>query len=74
MGYIIIDEKQLEHKLRMWNNSDYYNKAMNDVVQSKVDCSNLLKALQQEENKIDEDIKELEEKKSNIESLMRYAK
>ena len=74
MGYIIIDENLLEQKLRMWNSSDYYGKAMSDVLHSKADYSKLLEALQREEAKINENIDELVKRKNDIKLLMQYAK
>lgn len=74
MGYIIIDEEELKRRVGLWNNSSYRQDVMCDVVNSKVDYSHLLEALQQAETKIDGKIKELQEKKESVRELMKYAK
>ena len=74
MGYIIIDEEKLKEKISLWNNSNYTNQALGDVYNAKVDYAYMLKALQQEEARIDEDIKKLQLKKGDIAMLMKYAK
>ena len=74
MGYIIIDEEKLHEKISLWNNSNYTNQVLSDVYNAKADYACMLKALQQEEAKIDEDIKRLQLKKGNIAMLMKYAK
>lgn len=74
MGYIIIDEEKLRDNVGLWNNRDYRERALNDVMNARVDYSHMLKALQEAEKKIDEDIQKLQEKKNNIELLMKYAK
>ena len=74
MGYIIIDEKELEKRIDLWNNSGYREKVLSDIHNAKVDYSHMLEALQQEEKRIEEKIKELQLKKGDIAMLMRYAK
>ena len=74
MGYIIIDEEKLHEKISLWNNSNYTNQVLSDVYNAKVDYACMLKALQQEEARIDEDIKKLQLKKGDIALLMKYAK
>ena len=74
MGYIIIDEEKLEERIGRWNSGDYRSKVMSDITNAQVDYSHMLKALQQAENKIDEDIRKLEEQRKNIKLLMDYAK
>lgn len=74
MGYIIIDEEKLKEKIALWNNSSYTDKVLSDVYNAKADYACMLKALQQEEAKIDEDIKKLQLRKGDIAMLMKYAK
>lgn len=74
MGYIIIDEEKLKERISLWNNSGYNDKVLADVNSAKVDYACMLKALQQEEARIDEDIKKLQLKKGDIAMLMEYAK
>ena len=44
-----------------------------DIHSAKVDYSHMVKALQQEEEKIDEKIKQLELQKGDIATLLRWA-
>jgi hypothetical protein len=73
MGYIIIDEEKLKEKIYLWNNSNYTDKVLGDVYSSRADYACMLKALQQEEKRIDEDIKKLQLQKDDIAMLMKYA-
>lgn len=74
MGYIIIDEEKLKEKIALWNNSSYTDKVLSDVYNAKADYACMLKALQKEEARIDEDIRNLQLKKGDIALLMKYAK
>lgn len=73
MGYIIIDEAKLQERISLWNNSSYKDKVLMDVHSAKVDYSHMIEALQQEEIKINEKIKQLESQKGDISALMRWA-
>jgi hypothetical protein len=74
VGYIIIDEEKLKQKVALWNNSSYKDKVMADVYHARADYAHMLAALQQEEKRIDEDIRILQLKKGDIRALMEYAK
>lgn len=74
MGFIIIDEEKLKENIGKWNSRSYHDQVTGDVYNAKVDYSYFLEALQQAEEKINTDIKKLEEKKSSIASLMQYAR
>lgn len=74
MGYVLIDEDKLEENISKWNSLDYRQKVENDVYRARASMSHLLEALQREEKEIDEKILKLQEQKSDIEHLMRYAK
>lgn len=74
MGYIIIDEEKLKEKIALWNNSSYTDKVLTDIFNAKADYTCMLKALQQEEARIDESIKKLQLQKGDIAMLMKYAK
>jgi hypothetical protein len=73
MGYIIIDEEKLKERIALWNSSNYSDTVLSDVYNAKVDYACMLKALQQEEKRIDEDIKKLQLQKGDIAMLMKYA-
>ena len=73
MGYIIIDEEKLQKRIALWNSSSYSDKVLSDVYNAKVDYACMLKALQQEEKRIDEDIEKLQLQKGDIAMLMQYA-
>lgn len=73
MGYILIDEKQLEEAISLWNNSNYENQVRMDVNRARVDASHLLEVLQQEEKKINDNIRRLEAQRDNLSELMMYA-
>ena len=73
MGYILIDEKQLEEAISLWNNSNYENQVRMDVNRARVDASHLLEVLQQEEKKINDNIRKLEAQRDNLSELMMYA-
>lgn len=73
MGYIIIDEDKLQERISLWNSASYKDKVLMDVHSAKVDYSHMVKALQQEEEKIDEKIKQLELQKGDIATLLRWA-
>ena len=74
MGYIIIDEEKLKERISLWNNQSYTDKVLSDIHNAKVDYAYMLKALQQEEARIDEGIKKLQLQKGDIAMLMKYAK
>jgi len=74
MGYLIIDEEKLKEKISLWNNSNYTNQVLSDVYNAKADYACMLKALQKEEARIDENIKKLQLQKGDIAMLMKYAK
>lgn len=73
MGYIIIDETKLHERISLWNSASYKDKVLMDVHSAKVDYSHMVKALQQEEIKINEKIQQLESQKGDIAALMRWA-
>ena len=72
MGYLIIDEAKLHERINLWNSASYRDKVLMDVYGAKVDYSHMAKALQQEEEKIDEKIKQLQLQKSDIATLLRW--
>lgn len=74
MGYIIIDEEKLKERISLWNNLGYTDKVLSDIYNAKVDYAYMLQALQQEEQRIDENIKKLQLQKGDIAMLMKYAK
>ena len=73
MGYIIVDEEKLQERIALWNSSNYSDRVLSDVYNAKVDYACMLKALQQEEAKIDENIRKLQLQKGDITMLMKYA-
>ena len=73
MGYIIIDREKLRENLKMWNNSTFARDVTSEIYKAEVDATHLLKALKEAENKIDSEIKKLQNKKSDISLLMDYA-
>lgn len=73
MGYLIIDEAKLHERINLWNSASYRDKVLMDVCGAKVDYSHMVKALQQEEEKINEQIKQLQLQKNDITKLLRWA-
>ena len=72
MGYIIVDEEKFKASVSLWDSRTYMDDAMFSLSSAAVDYSHMIKALQQAEEKIDSDIKELEKKKNSINYLMRF--
>lgn len=73
MGYIIIDEDELNERVGIRNDLRYKKDLMHDVYNSRANINKLVKACKQEEKEIDEKIKILENKKSDLSNLLEYA-
>ena len=73
MGYLIIDEAKLHERINLWNSASYRDKVLMDVYGAEVDYSHMATALQQEDEKINEQIKQLQLKKNDIAKLLRWA-
>lgn len=74
MGYIVVDEDKFRERVNLRNDRSYIQDALSDFRQSQVNYSHLLEALKEAENKVEEEIKRLQKRKSDIQLLMEYAK
>ena len=63
MRYIIVDKEKLRENLSLWNNPNFARDVTGEVIKAEVDIVHLLRELKEAEDKIDNEIKKLQEKK-----------